>query len=314
VKIFCGYKGGDESSVNMDPVIHPTHLTSADMAATTKSNEIYPISTFINDLSITFTSTPEASPSSDFKSISARRLVIVGDVHGSLKTLEALLELVKFDKSTGDVVIFVGDLVNKGPDSGGVIDLIQGLGGRSVRGNHDNAVLNASERLRRQASAADSPEAQTKSESTLTAEKLSSSQVDYLASLPLAIRLKLTPALPGIQEVVVVHAGLVPGTRLEEQSAHAVMHMRSLEGHGDVLVPMEEAGEQGWIEEWDRWQGEQGAPTMVVFGHDAKRRMQRGKHALGLDTACVYGGKLSAWVVGDGEANIMQVDCVDGAS
>ncbi|KAG8419413.1 hypothetical protein J3458_004281 [Metarhizium acridum] len=297
------------------------------MTAATETSEIYPISTFIHDLPVTLSATlpreaggaavaapPPAPPPG---SISARRLIIIGDVHGLRKSLEALLDAVGFDKSQGDEVIFVGDLVSKGPDSGAVIDFAGRIGARGVRGNHDDAVLRAAQRLKMGAGhdchdddddndgAAEGAgedrggkkEKKKRSVSARTAAALSDSQLEYLASLPLMVRITATPSLPGIEQIVVVHAGLVPRVPLEEQPAHAVMHMRSLRAVEGCLVPLEEAGERGWIVEWDAWQEECAGKTMVVFGHDAKRRLQRGKYALGLDTACVYGGKLSAWVV-----------------
>lgn len=298
------------------------------MTAATEKSEIYPISAFIHDLPVTLSTTlareagAAAAAAASPGSISARRLIIIGDVHGLRKSLEALLAAVEFDKSQGDEVIFVGDLVSKGPDSGAVIDFAARIGARGVRGNHDDAVLRAAQRLKMGAGDDDNnnnddgnqKEKKRRSVSARTAAALSASQLDYLAALPLLLRITVTPSLPGIERIVVAHAGLVPRVPLEEQPAHAVMHMRSLRAAEEgALVPMEEAGEQGWIAEWDAWQDECAGDmkTMVVFGHDAKRRLQRSKYALGLDTACVYGGKLSAWVVGAGEARVVQVDCAD---
>ncbi|KAJ2966443.1 hypothetical protein NUW58_g10661 [Xylaria curta] len=57
-----------------------------------------------------------------------RRLIIIGDVHGHLKSLEALLRKAEVSTSRGDTVIFAGDMVNKGPDSAGVVELAMQIG------------------------------------------------------------------------------------------------------------------------------------------------------------------------------------------
>lgn len=65
---------------------------------------------------------------------------IIGDVHGMLRPLEALLkEISRVDSQS--VVCFVGDYVNRGPDSRGVIDLLLTLkNARFIRGNHDDVL------------------------------------------------------------------------------------------------------------------------------------------------------------------------------
>lgn len=69
-----------------------------------------------------------------------KRLVIVGDVHGQKSALDDLLGKIHFDKSQ-DHLILTGDLINKGPDSAGVVDLAIELGAHAVRGNHEDRVL-----------------------------------------------------------------------------------------------------------------------------------------------------------------------------
>lgn len=69
-----------------------------------------------------------------------KRLVIVGDVHGQKSALDDLLAKIHFDKAQ-DHLILTGDLINKGPDSAGVVDLAIELGAHAVRGNHEDRVL-----------------------------------------------------------------------------------------------------------------------------------------------------------------------------
>ena len=61
----------------------------------------------------------------------------VGDVQGCLSELEALLRQIDF--SSSDRIIFLGDLINRGPDSLGTLRLIKSLGDQAliVLGNHD---------------------------------------------------------------------------------------------------------------------------------------------------------------------------------
>lgn len=69
------------------------------------------------------------------------------DIHGCVRTLKALvLDTLKFNKS--DELYILGDLVNKGPDSRGVLDFIMHLQKQHyqvhcLRGNHDQMLLNA---------------------------------------------------------------------------------------------------------------------------------------------------------------------------
>src|SRR5208282_6757066 len=67
------------------------------------------------------------------------RTVIVGDVHGCRRELEQLLDRVAFDAE--DRLIFVGDLVARGPDSLGVLDIARRAGALLVRGNHEDKIL-----------------------------------------------------------------------------------------------------------------------------------------------------------------------------
>ncbi|HTW94947.1 MAG TPA: metallophosphoesterase [Tepidisphaeraceae bacterium] len=63
---------------------------------------------------------------------------IIGDIHGMLRPLSALIEGVALADS-GASFIFVGDYVNRGPDSRGVIELLRSLpNAQFVRGNHDD--------------------------------------------------------------------------------------------------------------------------------------------------------------------------------
>ncbi|RJS94004.1 symmetrical bis(5'-nucleosyl)-tetraphosphatase [Salinisphaera sp. Q1T1-3] len=71
----------------------------------------------------------------------------IGDIHGARATLEALLDKLAA-RGPIDALWFVGDLVNRGPDSAGVIRRIRALGDRAITvlGNHDLALLALAQR------------------------------------------------------------------------------------------------------------------------------------------------------------------------
>ncbi|KAI1818521.1 Metallo-dependent phosphatase [Poronia punctata] len=190
---------------------------------------------------------PELVPNSS----NGRRLIIIGDVHGHLKALRALLAEAEFSTSR-DTVIFTGDMVNKGADSAGVVDLAMQIGAYGVRGNHEHRVLGAWRREHRRQqhrtnenkdsitneekkeeedntdeAAEEEEEVETHSTDLATASSLKHRHRTWLSSLPLILRIGNLGSRYG-GRVLVVHAGLVPGVPLEKQDPHAVMNMRTL--------------------------------------------------------------------------------------
>jgi len=67
------------------------------------------------------------------------RIISIGDVHGCIDELQDLLRLC--DYRPGDQVVFLGDLVSKGPDSISVVQMAREIGAIAVRGNHDFEVI-----------------------------------------------------------------------------------------------------------------------------------------------------------------------------
>jgi hypothetical protein len=201
------------------------------------------------------------------------RTILVGDVHGCRDELDALLTKLGF--APGDQLVMVGDLVVRGPDPRGTLDLVRGVSARAVRGNHEDRLL------RYRSAPKDSPV----SEQTLsTARALRKRDWALLEGLPLWLDLPE-------HGVRVIHAGLVPGVPIEQQDPHTLMYVRSLDRHG---APVEKRGRFLWGERY-------GGPEHVVFGHNARPDPQLHTFATGLDTGCVYGGHLTAMVLADGE-------------
>ena len=71
--------------------------------------------------------------------------IAIGDIHGCAKTLEALLE--RLSPGPDDHIVFVGDYIDRGPDSKGVIDQLLALRETHtctfLRGNHEVFFLNS---------------------------------------------------------------------------------------------------------------------------------------------------------------------------
>ncbi|KAL8420671.1 hypothetical protein RB594_003455 [Gaeumannomyces avenae] len=279
-----------------------------------------------------------------------RRLIFIGDVHGCREKLDQLLDKVGFRPNT-DHVVAVGDLVNKGPDTLGAIDLLRSIGASSVRGNQDDDVITLAkaERAANRSAAGGSentgestaaPSCEGKDYASSGPEEiarcLSTEQLAYLASLPHILRIGELGGGRFRGETVVAHGGLVPGLALGRQDPEAVMNVRAL--HRKTLRWSDERanpkeGEDHWFTVWDwkqtlieeaesrlelvrRSRDDAAAATAVrtvVYGHDSRLGLQLGSHHFGLDTRCSAGGQLTALVVADGgeSHDIVQVDCPD---
>jgi hypothetical protein len=209
-----------------------------------------------------------------------QRTIVVGDVHGCLDELEAVLAGAGWQ--AGDRVVLVGDIVAKGPDSAGVVALARERGALAVMGNHDRRVLRLRAIERSGRPADDHP---VKPEHQQVVDTLTPADWEYLEALPLFVRLGRERA--GGPETAVIHGGALPGVPLEQQDPEDLMCMRSVRDDGRATKKL--AGTP-WA---SLWRG----PERLVFGHDAVRGLQQHEWATGLDTGCVYGGQLTALVL-----------------
>ncbi|KAG5983177.1 hypothetical protein E4U55_000613 [Claviceps digitariae] len=164
-----------------------------------------------------------------------RRLIIIGDIHGMNTELGHLLDEAHYDPSR-DHVVTLGDMVNKGPDSRGVLARLMAMNASAVRGNHEDRMLLALDEYKSHAAQVghgddgdgngnDEPrviEMRKRDKKILkVAKSLTAEQVKWLSHLPVILKAKSL-------HLYFVHAGLVPGVRLAKQDPWAVMNMRSL--------------------------------------------------------------------------------------
>ncbi|MCP3168924.1 metallophosphoesterase [Myxococcus qinghaiensis] len=203
------------------------------------------------------------------------RTLFIGDVHGCAEELHALLA--ECGWRPDDRVVLVGDLVAKGPDSAGVVRCAREKGLLAVRGNHDAHVLRWH--------AGRAPEGKKLGkEHRQVLETLAPEDWAYLEAQPLYRRFPDLNALA-------VHGGLVPGVPLEAQRTDELLNLRSIAPDGTPSKRVD--GGVPWASCWK-------GPELVIFGHDAMRGVQRHPHAVGLDSGCVYGGRLTAYVMPEG--------------
>lgn len=195
------------------------------------------------------------------------RTIVVGDIHGCYDELISLLALVGL--KADDRIVAVGDLITKGPKSREVLELFRtDKRFRSVLGNHDLALLKY---WRGEAKS-------LKNSQVITAAELDSdSQLysQFLQSLPLTIDL---------DSHLVVHAGLRPGVDLDKQSAEDLTEIRTL-------------GQDRTSRDGIRWYEVYDSEPTVLFGHWPTRDPIRAAHAIGLDTGCVYGNRLTGYII-----------------
>ncbi len=230
-------------------------------------------------------------------------VLVIGDVHGCYDELMLLLaqinnnhidyneELIVTDTDDSNnnlndnkiLKLFVGDLVNKGPKSKEVLQFM--INNRnsclSVRGNHDDMVIREYLKFEKEGEL-------SLSDQNKWIKELTRNQIDYLISMSYTIRI---PSL----NLMIVHAGLIPGVPLQSQQFKNMVEMRNLitsdsdnkqSGNQYEATLSNKEGEP-WA---DKWLG----PEHIYFGHDARRKLQLNKFTTGLDTGCVYGNFLTA--------------------
>lgn len=195
------------------------------------------------------------------------RTIVIGDIHGCFDELSDLLKLVELRPE--DRVIAVGDLVGKGTRSGEVLDrFIEDVRFSSVIGNHDRAL--------RQYWRGE-PRRLTK-EQRIAARQLESQReryAAYLRSLPFTINLGTH---------LVVHAGVRPGVPLRLQMASDLTEIRTMGAN-----PSSRRGVP--------WYRVYRGRRMVLFGHWPAKSPRLSPCAIGLDTGCVYGGRLTGYII-----------------
>ncbi len=216
---------------------------------------------------------------------------VIGDVHGCRAELEELLGELGYALTRDErgrpvgahhptrTVIFVGDLVDRGPDSAGVLRLAMAMVAAGdalcVSGNHEAKLLRALRGAKVQVSHG-------------LAETLA-----QLGAEPAEFRTEVERFLDGLishyvlddGRLVVAHAGLI-----ERYQGRTSGRVRSFCLYGDTTGETDEYGLPVRLP----WARDYRGRAMVLYGHTPTPEVEWVNHTLCLDTGCVFGGKLTA--------------------
>ncbi len=260
----------------------------------------------------------------------------IGDLQGCAVELERLLEPIDAVSPQARLV-FVGDLVNRGPASLRTLRLVRAMGDRAriVLGNHDLHLLAVSQGIR-------APGHGDTLDDILTAPDRDE-LLDWLRHQPLALM---------ADGHLVVHAGVLPSWTAEKVLALSAEVEAQLQGNDwqaflRTMYGNEPARWDDRLQGPDRWRciinaftrlrfctadgemefatkegpgqppagylpwfdvpGRRTADVPVVFGHWSTLGLVQRENLAGLDSGCVWGGKLSAMRLSDGW--VVQVAC-----
>lgn len=229
---------------------------------------------------------------------------LIGDVHGCHEELVLLLtqlghhvggtpQAPTFTAAEGRRVVFVGDLVDRGPANPAVLrlamEMVRGGGGLCVKGNHDH-------KLARKLAGRDVTIAFGLAESL---EQLEAEPPEFLEEVRAFLHGLPYQILLDDERLVVSHAGL-------RASLHGVDSKRSraLCLFGETTG---EKDERGYPVRKD-WAAEYSGEASVVYGHTPIEDALWRNGTMNLDTGCVFGGALTALRYPEGE--VVRVDAV----
>ena len=264
----------------------------------------------------------------------------IGDLQGCAAQLDLLLDRIDAESPYARLV-FVGDIVNRGPASLQTLRRLQSLGERAlcVLGNHDLHLLAVSQQIR------------APGHSDTLHDILNAPDRDELLAW-----LRRQPLARIVDGHLIVHAGVLPAWTAAQavalsneveamlQGEHWVDFLRTMYGNEpsrwsddlqgadrlrcivNAMTRLRFCSADGQMEfqtkegpgappdgylPWFDVPGRRTAHDTVVFGHWSALGLVQQDNLLGLDTGCVWGGKLSALKLAadPSQRQLLQVDC-----
>jgi serine/threonine protein phosphatase 1 len=197
------------------------------------------------------------------------RIFAVGDIHGCFDKLVALMGIIDIDFQK-DTLLFIGDYIDRGPDSKEVVDYMIDLGSKQdrvvfLKGNHEYLLqrhLDGIESYMFLSNGGDATlESYMRGSGHRRANPIPTEHLDFFDSLSLYYE---------TDSYIFVHAGLKPDLDLERQEERHMLWIRDEFIHSDA-----DFGKR------------------VIFGHTAFRKPLVLDNKIGIDTGAVYGNKLT---------------------
>ncbi|XP_072163879.1 bis(5'-nucleosyl)-tetraphosphatase PrpE [asymmetrical]-like [Diadema setosum] len=223
--------------------------------------------------------------------IKGKTIFAIGDVHGCYDSLIALLKKADVYQDPNVLLVFVGDIINKGPKSCEVLDFVRSSNSLCIMGNHERSAVRKLRLMKWNVGYEPKPRKRW-------LHSLSESDCSYLQELPLTI------SIPSLNAIF-VHGGLIQGKPLENHTQDELLLMRNVIVEEDGTLTSTKDSMKGVL--WGSlWKG----PQHVYFGHHAVQRLQQHPFATGLDTGCVYGGALTGVFV-TGDKRLISVESVE---
>lgn len=225
------------------------------------------------------------------------RTIIIGDLHGCLTEAEKLLD--ECEATINDRIIFLGDLVDRGPNSAGCVDLAMRIEARQgqpacVLGNHEEKMLFYQDIEHRKGFVSVQIESHVE-----TRKQLTQRHYDYFRRLPKFIRLPEHNA-------VCVHAGVWPGRPIEKQTDAHLLHVQAIKPYDELGNPVmgKNAERSIWLKDvpnddggWKFWTHFWRGPERVIFGHSVLNKPLVTEWAIGIDGGGCFGRELWALIL-----------------
>jgi len=226
--------------------------------------------------------------------MATERDIVIGDVHGCIEELDELIKIIEYRKGT-DRLFFVGDMVDRGPDSVGCVRRTKELGARVAMGNHDEKFVRYAGHEKKNEGTGKKNPINLGPEKQAVWDSLTAEDIEYMASWPLTVKV--------FDRLVMVHAGFEPNITVDRQNKNACLRVRYVGESTGQFVGSQPGKRPQKSREWSHvWTG----PESVVYGHIVHDlyhpqidHPKDGVTTYGVDTGCCFGGVLTAMIIKD---------------